>query len=91
MAHPSDVAAKRPHPLRHPLYLGWLIFFWATPHMTVGHGLLAGWMTGFVLLAIPLEERDLAATLGGAYRRYREHVPRFVPRFRKAPRVPSRS
>ena len=75
--------------LRHPLYLGWLIFFWATPHMSAGHLLLAGWMTGFVLVAIPLEERDLAATLGGAYRRYRERVPRFLPRAPRAPQVPT--
>jgi protein-S-isoprenylcysteine O-methyltransferase Ste14 len=69
--------------VRHPIYLGWLIFFWATPHMTLGHLLLAVWMTGYVWVAIPLEERDLVATLGGAYRRYRDQVPRLFPSLSK--------
>ncbi len=66
--------------VRHPLYVGWLVTFWATPSMSVGHLLFAGVMTAYVLLAIPYEERDLAHALGDEYRRYREETPMFVPR-----------
>ena len=66
--------------VRHPLYVGWLVAFWATPTMSLGHLLFAGGMTACILLAIPFEERDLAALHGDSYRAYRRSVPALVPR-----------
>ena len=66
--------------VRHPIYVGWIVIFWATPHMTFAHLLFAGGATGYILLAIPLEERDLIAAFGDRYRRYREQVPALIPR-----------
>jgi protein-S-isoprenylcysteine O-methyltransferase Ste14 len=66
--------------IRHPLYVGWLITFWATPAMSAGHFLLALVLTFYILVAIPFEERDLLAVLGEPYRRWRERTPLFVPR-----------
>lgn len=65
--------------VRHPLVLGFLVAFWATPHMTVGHLLLAMVMTGYVLAAIQLEERNLMQRFGHRYRAYREQVPMLIP------------
>lgn len=65
--------------VRHPLYVGWMIAFWATPTMSVGHLLFAGLMTAYMLAAIPLEERDLVAHFGERYRAYRDQVPALVP------------
>lgn len=65
--------------VRHPLYIGWLLAFWATPTMTVTHLIFAAGMTAYILLVIPLEERDLIAHHGEAYERYREQVPALVP------------
>jgi len=65
--------------VRHPLYVGWIVTFWATPMMSAGHFLFALVMTGYILLAIPLEERDLEGVLGEEYRRWRESTPAFVP------------
>jgi protein-S-isoprenylcysteine O-methyltransferase Ste14 len=73
---------KNPGPyklIRHPLYVGWFITFWATPDMTVGHLLFAVGMSGYILLAIPHEERDLIHFLGDEYRRYREKTPMLLP------------
>jgi protein-S-isoprenylcysteine O-methyltransferase Ste14 len=66
--------------IRHPLYVGWFITFWATPDMTVGHLLMAVVTTGYILVAIVFEERDLSNALGEDYRTYREATPMFVPR-----------
>jgi len=65
--------------VRHPLYLGLLIGFWATPTMTPGHLLFALVNTGYILLGVSLEERDLVAVFGDRYRRYREQVSMLVP------------
>ncbi len=70
--------------VRHPLYVGWLFFFWATPTMTVAHLVLALLTMAYILVAIQFEERDLVRFYGQAYEDYRQRVPMLVPRvFRK--------
>jgi protein-S-isoprenylcysteine O-methyltransferase Ste14 len=65
--------------VRHPLYLGFFIAFWATPVMTVGHLLFALEMSIFMLIAIQFEERDLIDVFGDAYRRYRRTTGMLLP------------
>lgn len=66
--------------VRHPLYTGFFLAFWATPDMSVGHALFAGGMTVYVLVAVRYEERDLVDALGPDYARYQREVPMFFPR-----------
>lgn len=69
--------------VRHPLMLGFLVAFWAAPTMTVGHLLFATVMTGYILLALQIEEHDLMAALGTRYTDYRRRVPMLIPGLRK--------
>lgn len=69
--------------VRHPLYVGFLFAFWATPAMSQGHLLLAVGVTIYVLVAIRYEERDLVTQFGGDYEGYRRDVGMLIPRPRR--------
>lgn len=70
--------------IRHPLYIGWILSFWATPTMSIVHLAFAAGMTAYILIAIYFEERNLAEAHGADYENYRRNVPMFIPRLTKS-------
>ena len=68
--------------IRHPLYLGFIVAFWAAPRMSLGHLFFALATTGYILIGVWFEERDLVAQFGERYLRYRETAGMLLPKFR---------
>jgi methanethiol S-methyltransferase len=84
-AHPES-AFKTPglyRIVRHPIMLGFIIAFWSTPRMTVGHLVFAVVTTAYILIAVQIEERDLTNIHGEAYRDYKREVSMLIPMPRK--------
>ncbi len=82
---PPPVAFKEPlfyRIVRHPLYVGWITAVWAIPTMTTGHLVFALVATGYILVGIQLEERDLVS-LHPEYAEYRKRVPMLIPALRR--------
>jgi protein-S-isoprenylcysteine O-methyltransferase Ste14 len=65
--------------VRHPMMVGFLVGFWATPDMSASRLVLAAAFSLYIVLGIRVEERDLAAERGDDYRRYQQRVPRLLP------------
>lgn len=65
--------------VRHPLMLGFLIAFWSTPHMTVGHFVLSAGMTLYIFVGVYFEEKAMIRRFGDDYQNYKERVPKFIP------------
>jgi protein-S-isoprenylcysteine O-methyltransferase Ste14 len=69
--------------VRHPIYVGFIVAFWATPIMTVAHFVFALGVTGYAVIGALLEERDLMGHFGDRYREYKNAVPMLIPRLRR--------
>jgi protein-S-isoprenylcysteine O-methyltransferase Ste14 len=87
--HPRFVTPWLYRLVRNPLMLGFIVAFWATPDMTIGHLQFAAMTTGYIFFGVWMEERTLLGTLGEDYRQYRARTPMLVPRIRSrvAPQV----
>lgn len=82
----THIGFRTPGPyqfVRHPLYVGWILAFWATPTMTLAHLVFALGMTSYILIAIPFEERNLVMHHGKSYADYRGRVPMLIPGMRR--------
>jgi len=89
----TSLAFKTPwlyQQVRHPLYAGWLMIFWATPVMSVAHTLFALMTTAYILVAVQLEERDLVDA-HPEYAEYRRNVPMLIPGKRRGSPAPAMS
>jgi protein-S-isoprenylcysteine O-methyltransferase Ste14 len=76
--------------VRHPLYVGWLLTFWAAPVMTSAHLFFAVMTTAYILVAIRFEEADLVTLHGDKYQQYRKEVPMLIPAVRRDTAIDSR-
>ncbi|HVY89439.1 MAG TPA: isoprenylcysteine carboxylmethyltransferase family protein [Hyphomonadaceae bacterium] len=76
--------------VRHPLYIGWLIIFWAAPVMTIAHLVFALMTTAYILIAIQFEERDLVAAFGEKYLAYRRRTGMLVPKLLPPSNTPTK-
>lgn len=65
--------------VRHPIYLGWLMIHWFTPHLTVGHLIYATVITIYIYIAVYFEERDLVDQFGTTYQDYQQSTPKLIP------------